>query len=574
MLRRAVPRFSRLLPVGAVRHRVGRVEHRAARVLGLADRARRGAAAGALPLARHRGRARVRARTRGVPLPRTADRARCIVPPARDDPRRGLRADCCRSHPTGSPPSRRGDLLARFVDDVDELQNVPLRVVQPVVSAAIVLVARGRGCRVPRARIGLGGARLPRRRHRRDAARAAARGDPRRAHARPASRRAAGGDRRARAVARRARRVRRGDGRPPAHRRHRRTTGAGDSRAGGRDRRRICRDGRGRRVRGGREPRRCGAAARSRVALDGPTFAVLCLVPLAIAEVAGAIPLARVRCASRGRAPRASPDAVPVRGPGGLPVPPADPVTPPARHPTPAIELRGVRAHWPATAPAASRRRLDAPPAALEGVDLTIAPGERVLVRGASGAGKTTLAHVLVRFLDYEGSYRLGGVEASSLDPARRPPDRRAGRAASVALRRGRAPEPAVRAATPRPTTSCAACSTGSACGEWLEERGGLDAEVGERGSARVGRAGAAHRPRTRAARRLPGARARRADGERRPRACRCAPSRHHGCREPVGPLAWCSSRTRASTCGSSTGSSRSTTVASCTRRPYPSRSS
>ena len=42
--------------------------------------------------------------------------------------------------PDGLASSRRGDLLARFVDDVDELQNVPLRVVQPLVSAATVLV--------------------------------------------------------------------------------------------------------------------------------------------------------------------------------------------------------------------------------------------------------------------------------------------------------------------------------------------------------------------------------------------------------------------------------------------------
>ena len=42
--------------------------------------------------------------------------------------------------PDGLASSRRGDLLARFVGDVDELQNVPLRVVQPLVSAAVVLV--------------------------------------------------------------------------------------------------------------------------------------------------------------------------------------------------------------------------------------------------------------------------------------------------------------------------------------------------------------------------------------------------------------------------------------------------
>src|SRR5215207_511709 len=43
--------------------------------------------------------------------------------------------------PDGLASSRRGDLLARFVGDVDELQNIPLRVVQPFVSALVVLAA-------------------------------------------------------------------------------------------------------------------------------------------------------------------------------------------------------------------------------------------------------------------------------------------------------------------------------------------------------------------------------------------------------------------------------------------------
>jgi ABC-type transport system involved in cytochrome bd biosynthesis fused ATPase/permease subunit len=43
--------------------------------------------------------------------------------------------------PDGLSTSRRGDLLSRFVGDVDELQNVSLRIVQPLASAAVVLVA-------------------------------------------------------------------------------------------------------------------------------------------------------------------------------------------------------------------------------------------------------------------------------------------------------------------------------------------------------------------------------------------------------------------------------------------------
>ncbi|MER6652482.1 thiol reductant ABC exporter subunit CydD [Streptomyces sp. NPDC000971] len=54
---------------------------------------------------------------------------------------------------------------------------------------------------------------------------------------------------------------------------------------------------------------------------------------------------------------------------------------------------------------------------ALHALDLTLGPGRRVAVVGPSGSGKTTLAQVLLRFLDArEGTYRLGGTEASALD--------------------------------------------------------------------------------------------------------------------------------------------------------------
>ncbi|WP_326729402.1 thiol reductant ABC exporter subunit CydD [Streptomyces phaeochromogenes] len=50
---------------------------------------------------------------------------------------------------------------------------------------------------------------------------------------------------------------------------------------------------------------------------------------------------------------------------------------------------------------------------ALAGVDLTLERGRRTAVVGTSGAGKTTLAQVLLRFLDAAaGTYTLGGVDA------------------------------------------------------------------------------------------------------------------------------------------------------------------
>ncbi|MER6351159.1 thiol reductant ABC exporter subunit CydD [Streptomyces sp. NPDC001634] len=54
---------------------------------------------------------------------------------------------------------------------------------------------------------------------------------------------------------------------------------------------------------------------------------------------------------------------------------------------------------------------------ALAGLGLTLEQGRRLAVVGASGAGKTTLAQVLLRFLDASsGSYTLGGTDAYALD--------------------------------------------------------------------------------------------------------------------------------------------------------------
>ncbi|MEV5607099.1 thiol reductant ABC exporter subunit CydD [Streptomyces sp. NPDC052225] len=54
---------------------------------------------------------------------------------------------------------------------------------------------------------------------------------------------------------------------------------------------------------------------------------------------------------------------------------------------------------------------------ALAGVGLTLESGRRVAVVGPSGAGKTTLAQVLLRFLDADaGTYTLGGTDAYALE--------------------------------------------------------------------------------------------------------------------------------------------------------------
>ncbi len=90
----------------------------------------------------------------------------------------------------------------------------------------------------------------------------------------------------------------------------------------------------------------------------------------------------------------------------------APPVLGPVDGPTfehpPAIELVGVRYRYP-----------DASGDALDGLDLGLGAGETVALVGLSGAGKTTVARLLLRFVDpSEGHVRADGVALTDLDPA------------------------------------------------------------------------------------------------------------------------------------------------------------
>ncbi|MFE9650356.1 thiol reductant ABC exporter subunit CydD [Streptomyces sp. NPDC006365] len=143
-----------------------------------------------------------------------------------------------------------------------------------------------------------------------------------------------------------------------------------------------------------------GVAAVAAGQLDGVQLAVLVLTPLAAFETVAGLPAAaQIRQRSRRAAERVldvidSPE--PVREPD-----------PPATTPRPAlpIRLRGLTAVWPGR---------DEP--ALDGVDLDLTPGRRIAVVGPSGSGKTTLAQVLLRFLDpAAGSYTLAGTDATHL---------------------------------------------------------------------------------------------------------------------------------------------------------------
>jgi ATP-binding cassette subfamily C protein CydC len=56
-------------------------------------------------------------------------------------------------------------------------------------------------------------------------------------------------------------------------------------------------------------------------------------------------------------------------------------------------------------------RYADDAPWALDGVDLDVAPGARLALVGASGAGKSSVVQLLARFRDYAGSAVVGGHE-------------------------------------------------------------------------------------------------------------------------------------------------------------------
>jgi ATP-binding cassette subfamily C protein CydC len=193
------------------------------------------------------------------------------------------------------------------------------------------------------------------------------------------------------------------------------------------------------------------------------------LTPIAVFEAVGAVPGA----VSAWREVRAAADrvaaVVPSRRAPELPVPPARAVPLPAGPVL--LELEGVSARWPGGAGAV-----------LDRIRLRVAPGDCVVVSGPSGVGKSTLANVLVRLLDYSGSYRVNGVEARRLNPD----DVR--RVVGLCEQHPHLFDESVRqnllfAREDATDQELIGVLERVGLAGWLAERGGLDAAVGERGA-------------------------------------------------------------------------------------------
>jgi thiol reductant ABC exporter CydC subunit len=150
-----------------------------------------------------------------------------------------------------------------------------------------------------------------------------------------------------------------------------------------------------------------GVAATHGGSLNGALLAVLALVPLAAFELSSPLPAA-TQALQRSRVAAAR-----VFEAMDAPTVVSDPEDPLALGDGPhALTLRGVWASYPG----AGR-------AALRGVDLQLSPGRRVALVGPSGAGKSTLADVLVRFLPADaGEATLDGtpLERLAADDVRR----------------------------------------------------------------------------------------------------------------------------------------------------------
>lgn len=201
----------------------------------------------------------------------------------------------------------------------------------------------------------------------------------------------------------------------------------------------------------------------------GPYLAMVALIPIAVFEVFQSLPQSlsawRVVHTSAERVAAVTPTSIPAEIPvfqtGGKPF----------NREFTSLVLENAGASWPmATHPA------------LAGVSLRLVSGDRLLIEGPSGSGKTTLAHLLVRFLEFTGSYTLNDIDVHGLDPDE------VRTVVGLVEQNPHLFDDTVRQNLlfARPDASDADLESALArvgLADWVAERGGLDSQVGERGA-------------------------------------------------------------------------------------------
>lgn len=211
--------------------------------------------------------------------------------------------------------------------------------------------------------------------------------------------------------------------------------------------------------------------------ITGPELALLTLTPMAIFEILAQVVIAggiwrRVRTAAQrvvDVVPEPLPDAVPFETERVTEADLAAEAAQDRRVDT--LEVADLAARWPGREDTAVR-----------GLSVRLTPGDCLLLTGPSGSGKSTLAAVLTRLLEYEGEYRINGVEARTL-PARQVRN-------LIGLSQQR---PHLFDASLRNNLNFAHEAADDAAlwqvlarvglAEWVRERGGLDMELGEYGA-------------------------------------------------------------------------------------------
>ena len=203
---------------------------------------------------------------------------------------------------------------------------------------------------------------------------------------------------------------------------------------------------------------------------SGPYLAIVVLVPMAVFEVFQTLPQAlgiwRSVKASATRVAEVTPEIIPSEIPReNMSLPMANLGS------FDSLELTGLSAAWPGA---------DTP--ALHPLSLTLRAGECLLVEGHSGSGKTTLAHVLVRFLDHSGLYAINDVDVHSL------PVEQVRQYVGLVEQSPHMFSQSIRQNLlfAYPTANdqeLMSALNRVGLSEWVTQRGGLDAQVGEKGA-------------------------------------------------------------------------------------------